>query len=74
VTDASLAITFKFTRLPFSVLVGYLAFGELIDGWTWVGAIIIFVAAAFLTRREAQLARSSGYTQAETTTPLPPKD
>jgi drug/metabolite transporter (DMT)-like permease len=73
VTDASLAMTFKFTRLPFAVLVGYLAFGELIDGWTWVGAIIIFVAAAFVTRREAQLARSRGsYTQAETTTPLPP--
>ncbi len=58
VTDASLAMTFKFSRLPFSVLVGYLAFGELIDGWTWVGAIIIFCAAAFVTRREAQLARA----------------
>jgi drug/metabolite transporter (DMT)-like permease len=60
VTDASLAMTFKFSRLPFSVLVGYLAFGELIDGWTWIGAIIIFTAAAFVTRREAQLARARG--------------
>lgn len=59
VADASLAMTFKFSRLPFSVLVGYLAFGELIDGWTWVGAIIIFAAAAFVTRREAQLARAN---------------
>lgn len=57
VTDASLAMTFNFSRLPFSVLVGYLAFGELIDGWTWVGAIVIFAAAAFVTQREARLAR-----------------
>ncbi len=79
VTDASLAMTFKFSRLPFSVLVGYLAFGELIDGWTWVGAIIIFAAAAFVTRREAQLARSRASALGATTdpqalTPLPPKD
>ncbi|MEI9898964.1 MAG: DMT family transporter [Hyphomicrobium sp.] len=36
VSDASLAMTFNFTRLPFSVLVGYLVFGELIGWWTWV--------------------------------------
>jgi drug/metabolite transporter (DMT)-like permease len=50
-------MTFNFSRLPFSVLVGYLTFGELIDGWTWVGAIVIFAAAAFVTQREARLAR-----------------
>jgi len=69
VADASLAMTFKFSRLPFSVLVGYLAFGELIDGWTWVGAIIIFAAAAFVTRREAQLARARGVGSVEVTDP-----
>ncbi len=69
VTDASLAMTFKFTRLPFSVLVGYLAFGELIDGWTWVGAIIIFGAASFVTRREAQLARRRRAAQLDATAP-----
>jgi drug/metabolite transporter (DMT)-like permease len=80
VTDASLAMTFKFSRLPFAVLVGYLAFGELIDTWTWVGAIIIFAAAGFVTRREAQLARSrgatarAGTTDPQSLTPLPPKD
>jgi drug/metabolite transporter (DMT)-like permease len=53
-------MTLQFSRLPFAVLVGHLAFGELIDGWTWVGAIIIFAAAAFVTRREALLARTRG--------------
>jgi hypothetical protein len=27
-------------------------------GWTWVGAIVIFAAAAFVTHREAKLARA----------------
>jgi drug/metabolite transporter (DMT)-like permease len=78
VTDASLAMTFKFSRLPFAVLVGYLAFGELIDGWTWVGAIIIFTAAVFVTRREALLARTRGIraesTDPQSLTPLRLKD
>ncbi len=34
VSGTSFAMTLDFSRLPFSVLVGYLVFGELIDGWT----------------------------------------
>ena len=56
-TEASLAMTFEFSRLPFTVAVAYLAFGEIIDAWTWVGAPIIFASAAYITRREAKLAR-----------------
>jgi drug/metabolite transporter (DMT)-like permease len=56
-TDASLAMTFEFSRLPFTVAIAYLAFGETIDVWTWIGALIIFAAAAYITRREAKLAR-----------------
>ncbi len=55
-TDASLAMTFEFSRLPFSVAIAYLAFGETIDAWTWVGAAIIFASAVYITRREAKLA------------------
>jgi drug/metabolite transporter (DMT)-like permease len=55
-TDASLAMTFEFSRLPFTVAVAYLAFGETIDAWTWVGAAIIFASAVYITRREARLA------------------
>ena len=55
-TDASLAMTFEFSRLPFTVAVAYLAFGETIDAWTWVGAAIIFASAVYITRREAKLA------------------
>lgn len=59
IADASLTMTFDFSRLPFAVLVGYLVFGELIDVWTWIGAIIIFASAVFVTHREAKLARES---------------
>ena len=55
-TDASLAMTFEFSRLPFSVAIAYLAFGEIIDAWTWVGAAVIFASAVYITRREARLA------------------
>lgn len=56
-TDASFAMTFEFARLPFVVVIAFLAFGETIDLWTWVGALIIFVSAAYITRREAKLRR-----------------
>ena len=58
-TDASLAQTFEFSRLPFTVALGYAAFGETIDAWTWIGALIIFASAIYITRREAQLRRQA---------------
>jgi drug/metabolite transporter (DMT)-like permease len=58
-TDASLAQTFEFSRLPFTVAIAYVAFRETIDIWTWIGALIIFASAIYITRREAQLRRSS---------------
>jgi drug/metabolite transporter (DMT)-like permease len=54
-TDASLAMTFEFSKLPFVVGIAYLAFGEVIDAWTWTGAVIIFASAVYITRREARL-------------------
>jgi drug/metabolite transporter (DMT)-like permease len=54
-TDASLAMTFEFSKLPFAVAIAYVAFGEVIDAWTWIGALIIFTSAVYITRREARL-------------------
>jgi drug/metabolite transporter (DMT)-like permease len=51
--DASLVLTFEFSRLPFACGVAYLAFGEVIDAWTWAGAAIIFGSAIYISRREA---------------------
>lgn len=61
VMDASLAMTMKFSRLPFAVLLGWLAFGEMVDLRTWVGALVIFVSAAAISRSEARpCAKSTG--------------
>ena len=52
-SDTSAVMAFDFLRLPFGVVFGYILFAELIDAWTWVGAIIIFVSGYYITRREA---------------------
>ncbi|MEO8651228.1 MAG: DMT family transporter [Hyphomicrobiaceae bacterium] len=54
-TDASLVMTFDFSRLPFAVMIGWWMFGEVADIWTWVGAAVIFASAIYITRREARL-------------------
>ena len=54
-TEASLVMTFDFSRLPFAVLIGWWMFGEVTDIWTWVGAAVIFASAIYITRREARL-------------------
>jgi drug/metabolite transporter (DMT)-like permease len=59
-TDASLAMTFEFSRLPFATAIGFLAFGETIDAWTWAGALVIFASALYITRRESRLKAGSG--------------
>jgi drug/metabolite transporter (DMT)-like permease len=59
-TDASLVFTFEFSRLPFAVVVAWLCFNETTDVLTWVGALIIFASAAYITRREAQIKRGAG--------------
>ncbi len=56
--DASIVMGIDFARLPFTVLFGWFAFGELIDLWTWIGAGIIFAAALYTARRERRLARA----------------
>lgn len=55
--DASLVMTFEFSRLPFVVAIGFWLFGETIDTWTWIGAIVIVASAAYITHREAKVRR-----------------
>jgi len=65
-----MVFTFEFSRLPFAVLAGYFFLGETTDIWTWVGALIIFSSAAYITRREAQLARERGVRIRDVSDPL----
>ncbi|MET4699761.1 drug/metabolite transporter (DMT)-like permease [Constrictibacter sp. MBR-5] len=50
--DASQTTPFDFIRLPCSALVGYLAFSEKPDVWTWIGAAVILGSSVFIARRE----------------------
>ena len=54
VGDASFVIVFDFMRLPFSVLLGWMLFTEILDAWTAAGALIIFAAGYYSTVREAK--------------------
>ena len=56
--DASLVLTFEFSRLPFVVGIGYFMFGEVIDHWTWIGATIILASAVYIAQREAKVRRA----------------
>jgi drug/metabolite transporter (DMT)-like permease len=69
-TDASLVFTFEFSRLPFAVAAGFLFFGEATDVWTWVGALIIFGSAGYITQREALKARRRTVKMRDVTDPL----
>ena len=55
--DASAVMPFDFSRLIFASALGWLAFGERLDTWTWIGAAIICLATVYIARREAKLAR-----------------
>jgi drug/metabolite transporter (DMT)-like permease len=52
--DARIVQPINFLRLPFAAAVGYFAFRELPDLWTWVGAVIIFLSAWYVVGREAR--------------------
>ncbi len=57
VADAVAVMPFNFSRLIIAALLGYLVFGEQPDGWTWVGAGVIFSATIFTAHREAHLGK-----------------
>lgn len=55
--DATVVLPFDFTRLVFAALLGFVAFGEFPDVWTWVGGVLIFAAVLWMTRMETQAIR-----------------
>lgn len=47
----------EFVRLPLTAIAGYLIFMEHPAAAVWLGGAIIFLSTAYITRREAQIAR-----------------
>lgn len=59
VAEATAVLPFDFTKIVWGALIGYLAFGEVVDGWTWVGAGVIFAGVTYITYRERKVAKES---------------
>jgi drug/metabolite transporter (DMT)-like permease len=57
--EASALAPFDYTRLIFASLVGYFAFGEVVDNYTWFGAAILIVATFYIAQRERKIAQEA---------------
>jgi drug/metabolite transporter (DMT)-like permease len=55
--DASLLTPISFIQVLVVAVYGYFLFGEMLDGWTALGAGIIFASNLYIARRESVLAR-----------------
>ena len=55
--DATALMPLDFTKLIWASLIGFFAFGQIPDLWTWIGGAIIFTSATYISYREHQLAR-----------------
>ena len=58
VADVTAVLPIDFIRLPFATAIGFFAFAELPDLWTWVGAAVIVASAVYIAHREARSRRA----------------
>jgi len=56
--EATALMPFDYVRLPMVALIGYFAFGEKPDAWTWVGGAIILGSSVYVAHREAQIRKA----------------
>ena len=57
--DATAIYPLDFSRLVFAAAIGFVAFGEVPDMWTWAGAAVIVASSVYIARREAVLRRAA---------------
>lgn len=60
VGEVSVTTPFRYTALVWAVILGWLVFGEVPDGWTMVGAAIVVASGLFTLWRERQVNRRAG--------------
>jgi drug/metabolite transporter (DMT)-like permease len=58
-TEATAVYPIDFTRLIFAAAIGFLAFDEAPDMWTWIGAAVIMTSSVYIAHREARLRRAA---------------
>ncbi len=66
IAEASFIAPFDYSRLILAGLLGFLLFGEIPDGWSITGALVIAVSTFYIAHREARLGRAPGQIAAET--------
>lgn len=57
--DIGLVAPFRYTSLLWAIVLGYLVFGNLPDGWTLIGASIVVGAGVFMLLRERRARRQT---------------
>jgi drug/metabolite transporter (DMT)-like permease len=57
--DMSAVLPLESTKIIWTASIGWIFFAEEPDAWTLIGGFTIFAAAAYITLREAQLARAA---------------
>ncbi len=55
IADASAVFPVDFTRLIWAAALGFVAFGEVPDLWTWIGGAVIFASTSYISYREARV-------------------
>ena len=53
--EIGLVSPFKYTNIVWAVLLGYLVFGTVPDGWTAAGSVIVIASGLYILHREATL-------------------
>ena len=57
--DVGSIAPFDFTRLPFTIAIGFVIFSELPDLWTIAGGVVIFCSSIFAGRTESRRSRKT---------------
>jgi drug/metabolite transporter (DMT)-like permease len=69
--DVTVTQPIKFLTLVWAALIGFVAFAEVPDLWTWVGGFVIFASASYIAHREAAIRRQGAATAAPAATSGP---
>lgn len=74
VAEASAVFPYDFVRLPFVALIGFFAFSEIPDRWTWIGGGVIALSSLYIAHREARLERMARRAAASEGAAAPPPE
>jgi drug/metabolite transporter (DMT)-like permease len=58
-SDSSAVMPFMYAQLPFVAAIGFVAYGEVPDIYTWIGGAIIAASSVYIAHREARRAKEA---------------